>query len=138
MTEFELLSLIELYNAGLVDTITTYITILFGFIVAVHFVGQKMPKWVLISFGAVYTVMTLLTASAIVLSSNRLSSVREALLLLDQSTLSPVALGIINQSVNSTLYMVFFIVLILGSYIGSITFLAYELKANKVKGNSNS
>jgi hypothetical protein len=59
MTEYELISLSYTTISVLQSEETTFLTVLFGYLLAAYFVGAKIPKTQLIIFNAMYLVTIL-------------------------------------------------------------------------------
>jgi hypothetical protein len=59
MTEYELTSLAYAATEALQTEETTFLTILFGYLMAAHFLGARLPKTQLIVFNSMYLVTIL-------------------------------------------------------------------------------
>ena len=58
MSDYELIELFDIYLASAMDYFMNFVAVLFAFIVAAYFVGDRMSKTMLILFIALYTIFS--------------------------------------------------------------------------------
>ena len=65
LSKFELLQLFHLQKESIVDDITIFMTVLFGFIAMAYFVGEKLSRSQAVSVSLIYSVFALLALASI-------------------------------------------------------------------------
>ncbi len=133
MTEYELLSLftqeLELTNTY----VMSFVSILFAFVIAIFFVGQKLPKWVLFVVTGIYSVFVFISGLGILLTNFRLALIREEMSLLPADSIGPIVQALISSIPDSAGFLILLFVLLGASYAGSIAFLVYILRQKSTK-----
>ena len=131
MSEYELMSLLGQYGDSLGTRLGLFASILFAYLVAVFLATEKLPRWIMLSITAIYTLFTLLTTLSIFTNISRANLVREDILRLYPNSESLLIQEISGTALNLNFYMIMYILVLVGSYLGSILFLKYELQRTK-------
>ncbi len=133
MTEYELVTLLSVYADSLWARLGIFASILSAYLVAVFFASNKLPKWIMISITVIYSLFASLAALGIFTTIARAGLAREEIMRLYPASENIIVQGLANTAISTSSYMAAYLTVTLGSYLGSILFLIYELR----KGNDS-
>lgn len=132
LTDFEL---IEMFNEYLNATgfhFMNFITALFGFLLVVYLVGDKLPRILLIIVVVLYTLFTIPPGGAILLDTLWFTEIANELHRRSESSTFEMNYPVFLASgVYGTVFVFFIHFVYWGSYVGSLLFL-YEVRKKKV------
>ena len=132
MTDFELYYLVLENTSTAFSIFTTYLTIIFAFLVAGHLMGHKISTGMTVVMIALFSLASLICVMVAVRAAEGMAGLAGLIskaIADGQSNLSWMPYGSPNSRVASTMLQTGFLVLLVLAYIGALVFFFQQRRA---------